>query len=350
MFKLTKGFVARLGVTAAVCALLSPTMANAVDVNAAIAAANGPACTSSRPFYWEIGTSQYAPGDPNYGDHGSGNIVVSGQVGVRLYARGTRYNLASASKWVFGAYVMQRYNGPPPQTIEDGLQMQTGYTQFDEIACLLTATVTGCFNASVNHVLDPNAVGTFYYSGGNDEYIASTASLLGLGSDTPAQLTAEYKSKLGSDVTLDFQYPSLHSGMEGSAEEYAVFLQKMMRSPTNGGYVMRDYLGYHPVATQPCPPNETGCSPATNVAWHYGLNYWIEDNEVTGTFSDGTVIAPGDGAFSSPGAYGFYPWISADKAYYGILARRSLIGTAYERSIGCGQAIRYAFEGYTPPQ
>ena len=30
----------------------------------------------------------------------------------------------------------------------------------------------------------------------------------------------------------------------------------------------------------------------------------------------------GDGAFSSPGAFGFYPWIDSSKSYYGIISRQ----------------------------
>ena len=62
--------------------------------------------------------------------------------------------------------------------------------------------------------------------------------------------------------------------------------------------------------------------------------------------------ATGDGSFSSPGLYGFYPWIDASKRYYGIVAREDtnpagLSGPAatsnYWQSVLCGQAIRKGF-------
>jgi hypothetical protein len=40
----------------------------------------------------------------------------------------------------------------------------------------------------------------------------------------------------------------------------------------------------------------------------------------------GTRQSVGDGAFSSPGAYGFYPWISTDKHYYGIISTKGNVG------------------------
>jgi hypothetical protein len=55
----------------------------------------------------------------------------------------------------------------------------------------------------------------------------------------------------------------------------------------------------------------------------------------------------GDGAFSSPGAFGFYPRIDASKTYYGILARETPTtpapGSAYYNSVQCGRMIRKAF-------
>ena len=50
----------------------------------------------------------------------------------------------------------------------------------------------------------------------------------------------------------------------------------------------------------------------------------------------------GDGAFSSPGLFGFYPWVDASKSYYGILARVMPAGAL--DSVGCGRIIRKAWE------
>jgi len=59
----------------------------------------------------------------------------------------------------------------------------------------------------------------------------------------------------------------------------------------------------------------------------------------------------GDGAFSSAGAFGFYPWIDASKTWYGIVARKQVmsgqdpdqsLGEGY-RSTMCGRLIRKAW-------
>ena len=46
-----------------------------------------------------------------------------------------------------------------------------------------------------------------------------------------------------------------------------------------------------------------------------------------------------DGAFSSAGAFGFYPWIDATKTLYGIIARVAVAGSGAE-SVACGRALR----------
>ena len=68
-------------------------------------------------------------------------------------------------------------------------------------------------------------------------------------------------------------------------------------------------------------------------SWHYSLGHWVEDDP-----------AVGDGAFSSAGAFGFYPWVDASKTYYGVLAREDLLGTGMGvESARCGRLIRKAW-------
>jgi len=55
-----------------------------------------------------------------------------------------------------------------------------------------------------------------------------------------------------------------------------------------------------------------------------------------------TRPAVGDGAFSSAGAFGFYPWIDAGRRYYGVIARRDSAGEGYD-SARCGRLIRKAW-------
>ncbi len=51
----------------------------------------------------------------------------------------------------------------------------------------------------------------------------------------------------------------------------------------------------------------------------------------------------GDGAFSSAGAFGFYPWIDSGKTYYGVVARQVFAQNAGYDSARCGRLIRKAW-------
>ena len=93
-----------------------------------------------------------------------------------------------------------------------------------------------------------------------------------------------------------------------------------------GQLAIAKLLGANPVCTNPAT-----CSTALNSpvpeSWHYSYGHWVEDDPTTG-----------DGAFSSPGAFGFYPWISADRRYYGIVVRHATEGAW--SSVQCGRQIR----------
>lgn len=77
---------------------------------------------------------------------------------------------------------------------------------------------------------------------------------------------------------------------------------------------IRALLGTHAVCTNPVTcPTAIYTPVAPNESWHYSLGHWVEDDPVVG-----------DGAFSSAGAFGFYPWIEVGKRWWGIVVRESL--------------------------
>lgn len=72
------------------------------------------------------------------------------------------------------------------------------------------------------------------------------------------------------------------------------------------------------------------------LAWNYSYGHWVEAD------------ATSDGSFSAIGNFGFYPWISSDKKYYGIISRYNTSTGVNDMSTGwasylCGKAIRKAF-------
>lgn len=285
---------------------------------AAIAAAQGTAqngghCKALGDFYWEIGD-------------GTG-VIASGANGSS-YSAGTSMKIFSASKWIWGAYSVQKLGQPNAEQVAE-LEMQSGYTEQNPLACLFTRTVGACQSARSNGTLNARNVGHFYYNGGHDQKMAVD---LGLGNAGPVELSSAVFGVLGRDIGLHYGHAQLASGIEGSASGYASFLRKIIK----GELKMHDFLGFQPVCTLPqsCP---TAVSSPVKEAWHYSLNHWIED-------------APGigDGAYSSPGLAGFYPWISADKKLYGIVAREKQGLSSYWDSVLCGRDIRKAYTSATP--
>jgi hypothetical protein len=279
-------------------------------------AQQGASCRAIGDFYWEIGD-------------GTGPLA-SGTIGSD-YSATTSVKIASASKFVWGAYVLERLGkGREPDANQLSLlEMQSGHTSFNPIACLFSRTVGSCLTARSNAEVKPEDVGRFSYSGGHDQQMAVN---FGLGGYTAEQMTQEVRRYIGTDIGLSYARPQPAGGMEGTPADYAKFLRKII----SGQLRIRDYLGKYPVCTLPgsCP---NAVSSPVKEAWHYSINHWVEDAPGTG-----------DGSFSSPGLEGFYPWISADKTLYGVLARQQLRANAYWESVLCGRNIRRAFVTATP--
>jgi len=84
---------------------------------------------------------------------------------------------------------------------------------------------------------------------------------------------------------------------------------------------------------------------------HYGLAHWIEDEtecKKTPGKGGGYATCAGDGAFSSAGSKGWYPWIDATNTYYGLIARVAAKGGNGYASLQCGRLLRYAFLNGVP--
>jgi hypothetical protein len=275
------------------------------------------ACAGIRPFYWEIGDA--------------GGAIVSGTVNSSsdptVYTATTRMSVASASKWFYSTYFVQRSGGALSASDVKFFNFQSGYTSFT--MCRPGQTVQQCVDDPPNGVYTAADDGEFVYGGGHME---KHASLNGLGGLDNAGLAAEIRSQVGNDIALTYSQPQLAGGMATSAADYAAVLRKILR----GDLKMHDVLGTHAVCTNPATCAHAGSAPIPpSESWHYSIGHWVEDDPVVG-----------DGAFSSPGAFGFYPWIDRGKTSYGMLARAELGGAV--SSVYCGRLIRKAWATATP--
>ncbi len=266
-------------------------------------------CIDAAPFYWEIGDANGA--------------LVSGSTGDGSYTVTSSMAIASASKLFWGAYVVERFKSDLGGVDLKAMTMRSGYTSFGN--CVGAPSVQACFDSGTNSTYTAADDGGFAYGGGHFQKYAID---LGLGPDGELKLAAELASLLGSELHIAYSMPQPAGGMVSTPKDYAAFLRKIL----SGGLAIRDHLGENAACTLPGTSCPSAKSSPVQEAWHYSYGHWVEDDPTTG-----------DGAFSSPGLYGFYPWIDRTKQYYGVLARRKLTGAAYTGSAQCGRLIRKAF-------
>lgn len=278
--------------------------------------AQNPDCAESKlgPYYWEIGDGNGA--------------IVSGQVGSSAPSSSTPLSLASASKWLYAAYAVEKLGDSLDATDVAFLNFTSGFRDLPLVCPDSTPTVGECSAQLV--ALDPDAVGKFYYDGGHMERHAAL-DRMGLGSMDTAELGATIGQGLG--IQLAYGSPTLAAGGVTTPAEYAVFLRKIL----NGDLRIASMLADDSVcASVEACPTEALNSPQSTLVWHYGLGHWIED--------DIDTVAQGNVAYSSAGALGFYPWVNADRTLYGILARETMgAGQQGFESALCGAAVRRAY-------
>lgn len=301
---------------------LATTTAYATIPASLTTALESPACEAIQPFYWEIGDKTHS--------------LYSGTRGADAPRAHTVMPIASASKWIFAAYVVQKRQGRLLPADIQALTMQSGYTRLKPGRCVRwreakrkTQTVAECFKAGNNDAFTPQHQNKFFYNGGNFQYLGFSA--LGLAEYTNADLASEISGVLGIPVTLSLSSPLLSGGITTSAVDYGHFLRALL----DGRLLLGSQLGAHAVCTQPAVCATAVYTPMpANLQWQYGLGYWIESDPRTG-----------DGAFSSAGAFGFYPWIDANNRYYGVIARDEKSRGAGVSSAECGRRLRQAFQG-----
>jgi hypothetical protein len=276
-------------------------------------------CTAIQPFYWEIGNSS--------------GILVSGSTGNGSVTRTTEFAIGSSTKWLFGAYVLQLLNGVIDSVTQKFLTMSAGYTSFGIFSCVPASitTVNECYNTGSNSQYTAAYDNKFYYNGGHFQKWAVDN---GIGPLNESQLATEFKNKLGTDINLTFTTPQLAGGVSTSAAEYAKFLRKIL----SGQLLIKNFLGVNAVCANPTVCSTAVYSPLTALTFHYSYGHWVEDDPISG-----------DGAFSSAGIFGFYPWIDSEKTTYGIISRYKSptggndIGEG-AASQACGALIRKAYK------
>lgn len=263
--------------------------------------------------------------------------------------------IASASKWIFGAYALQREG-------LDGIRATQVNIDGNSVAKTSLLNFTSGYDGERTRLCKDRSVGECSTRGGR-KYNAKSANRysydgahmqlyavhgFGLGHHVvdggvvkSPLLADEIRRVIGNFPTLAYHSPNVAGGAMMAPEDYARFLQSML----NDRLAIGRHLGADSVCAWVDKRGESCHAVQTPITgdhfgvdwaqerWRYSYGHWVEAD-----------LQVGDGAFSSAGAFGFYPWIDATKALYGIVAReepffkRPALG-----SVACGRLLRQAW-------
>ncbi|RKH67604.1 hypothetical protein [Corallococcus llansteffanensis] len=276
-------------------------------------------CTPLGNFYWELGTGA----GPLYGiPRGSGVSAT------------TVMPIASASKWLYaGAYVQSR--GYANLTLDEKkrLNFTSGYIDENTTLCGdAGTTVSDCYGPAYKNVSFRSLQnGRYFYNGGHMQKLALDD--IGARKGTGLASVMDWiNARLGTTLPESDSDVAPAGGFSGSAAHYRVFLTKLLTNQ----YELSSKLTVDSVPAWQGGPN-VSFTPWTGGQAYYGLGHWIEGETVNGAW---TVTG-----HSSPGAFGFYPWVNAARTRYMLLARSRQLGEEEgEKSRVCAQAILKAYE------
>lgn len=114
--------------------------------------------------------------------------------------------------------------------------------------------------------------------------------------------------------------PLIAGGLRATMDEYAVILGfEYNRGVFQGNRLISASL-FDVQATEPYPAAATGNSPFTSAGldFHYGLTSWLEC----------APPAVNCAVQSSPGAFGFTPWVHRTDGYYAVIGMEVPLASA----------------------
>jgi D-alanyl-D-alanine-carboxypeptidase/D-alanyl-D-alanine-endopeptidase len=127
----------------------------------------------------------------------------------------------------------------------------------------------------------------------------------------PLGLDAEVRFYTAPKQGRGEQNPLVAGGMRASMDEYAKLLALDFHRGSYGGLAIGNAALYEAQTREPYPDVTIGSSPIQRLGlpYRYGLTAWLEC----------PTPAAGCSVISSPGAFGFTPWLDREHGYYAIL-------------------------------
>jgi len=250
-----------------------------------------------------------------------------------------RFPIASASKMVAGLTLLRLidqgklaldsttgqvlgWKGPQAAiTLRQLLSFTSGLPPRHMCTLQPNITLAECVNTLSKLKLDA-APGTRFDYGNTHLHVAARMAEVVTGETWNVLFGMELRVplKIGSEATFytwprkftGTTNPLIAGGMQMTMDEYARILElEYHRGVYRGQRLIRDDL-FTAQATEPYPNAVIGDSPVKKVGlnYHYGLASWLQ-------CPPPAVNCP---VQTSPGAFGFTPWVDRDGGYYAILA------------------------------
>ena len=254
------------------------------------------------------------------------------------FAADQRVAIASASKMVAGLTILRLvdqgflsldsttgevlgWTGARAEiTLRHLLSFTSGLPREAPCTLLPAFTLAECVDNISNMELGA-APGTRFDYGSTHLHVAARMAEVVTGDEWAEIFAAQLKTPLGLGPDMIWytaprqamgtSNPLIAGGLRATMSEYAkVLALEYSRGLYQGNRLISDAL-FTAQGTEPFPDAEIGNSPFSAVAldFHYGLASWLEC----------PPPASDCGVVSSPGAFGFTPWVDRDGGYYAVL-------------------------------
>jgi serine-type D-Ala-D-Ala carboxypeptidase/endopeptidase len=245
----------------------------------------------------------------------SASKLVSGLVLLRLVDAGA-LSLDTTTGQVLG------WTGPQAAvTLRQLLSFTSGLQPDPDCSRQALTTLAACAESvGAAGLLTPP--GTRFEYGSGHLAVAARMAEVRTGKAWATLFTEQLKTPLGlTDPELRYftfprqavgtTNPLIAGGLRASVDEYARFLALVFHRGTHGGARLVSEALVDAMGREPYPDATIGHSPVQDLGltYRYGLTAWLE----CGTPAAGCDVV------SSPGAFGFTPWVDRPGGYYAVL-------------------------------
>jgi CubicO group peptidase (beta-lactamase class C family) len=249
-----------------------------------------------------------------------------------------RIAIASSSKLVAGLTIMRLvdqgfltldsttgsvlgWTGPQANiTLRQLLSFTSGLPREAPCTLLTGITLADCVD-TISQMTPVAAPGTRFDYGSTHLHVAARMAEVATGQPWANIFEAQLKGPLGLSPDMLWytaprqaqgtSNPLIAGGIRATMNEYARVLQlEYNRGVYQGNRLISDAM-FSVQATEPFPNAEIGSSPFESIGldFHYGLANWLEC----------PPPATNCPVQSSPGAFGFTPWVDRNGGYYAII-------------------------------